>query len=140
MLFTSHLFIFVFVPAVLVVVFQAEKQLGRSFALLTMIAASLIFYYSNSHAQLSVLLASIVFNCVLNWLWFASQAIERYFAQRGLRYFVLASEGSGFRFTQLILKRLAVKPKILMIDVLEDTTRHVVLYPDRFFAQPSAFY
>jgi hypothetical protein len=78
---------------------------------------------------------------------FASEAIERYFAQRGLRFFVLASEGSGFRFSQLILDRLNVKPRILMInnesffvDVLEDTNREVVLNPDRFFPQLSAFY
>jgi alginate O-acetyltransferase complex protein AlgI len=69
-LFTSHLFIFVFMPAVFLLVSQAEKLFGRSFALLAMIGASLIFYYSNSHSQLSILLASIAFNCALNWLWF----------------------------------------------------------------------
>src|SRR5882724_1496469 len=78
---------------------------------------------------------------------FASEAIDRYFRQKGLRYFVLASEGSGFRFSQMILERAGVRPRILMInnesfmvDVLEDTNRDVVLYPDRFSVVLSAFY
>jgi hypothetical protein len=78
---------------------------------------------------------------------FASAAMNRYFRDKGIRYFVLASEGSGFRFSQLILERLGVRPKVLMvnnesfyIDILEDTNRDVVLNPDRFNSSLSSFY
>src|SRR5262249_35711302 len=43
---------------------------------------------------------------------FATPPIEQYFQQKGLRYFVLSSDGSGFRYIQLILERLGVRPTI----------------------------
>src|SRR5258705_1827664 len=70
MLFTSHLFIFLFLPSVVLACRQAQRRLDRTAALVTMIAASLLFYWSNSRAQISVLLASLAFNCFLNWCWF----------------------------------------------------------------------
>jgi hypothetical protein len=78
---------------------------------------------------------------------FASRAIEQYFTGKNLRYFVLASEGSGFRFTQLILEKIGARPPILLVnnesfyvDVLDDTNRDVVLYPEKFATALSAFY
>jgi hypothetical protein len=77
----------------------------------------------------------------------STKAVEDYFARKGLRYFIMASEGSGFRLTQLILERLDVKPRILLvanesftIDILEDSNRQVVMDPDRFYTVLSAFY
>jgi len=64
-----------------------------------------------------------------------------------LRYFVLSSDGSGFRYIQLILERLGVKPKVFMInnelfyvDILEDYNKDIILYPDRFMVELSSFY
>jgi hypothetical protein len=78
---------------------------------------------------------------------FPSESITRFFAEKHLRYFILASEGSGFRFSQMILEKLSIKPKIYMvnsetfwIDILEDTNREVVLYPDKFKLALSAFF
>jgi hypothetical protein len=78
---------------------------------------------------------------------FATAAVDEYFRKKGIRYFILGSEGSGFRFTQLMLERLNIKPKILLtnseiffVDVLEDSNRDVVLDPDRFFPMMATFY
>src|SRR5271165_6507631 len=70
MLFTSHLFIFLFLPLVVVACWQVQKTFGRYAAIVAMIVSSLLFYYLNGHSQISVLLASLIFNCLLNWLWF----------------------------------------------------------------------
>jgi hypothetical protein len=81
------------------------------------------------------------------WRTFRAPSIDRYFKSKGLRYFVLATEGSGFRFSQLTLENVGARPKILLVnnevfyvDVLEDTYREFVLSPDRFRPAFSAFY
>jgi hypothetical protein len=78
---------------------------------------------------------------------FATRATEEYFRKKGLRYFILGSEGSGFRFSQLMLERLHIKPSILLmnnesfyVDVLEDSNKDVVLDPDRFVPLMNMFY
>jgi hypothetical protein len=65
--------------------------------------------------------------------------IEQYFQKRHLRAFVLAQEGSGFRYRLLILGKLGIKPKIALInsddvtvDLLQDFNREIVFNPDRF--------
>jgi hypothetical protein len=61
---------------------------------------------------------------------FGTHAVDEYFSNRGLRYFVLGSEGSGFRVSQMILERLDIHPKILIVsneayfvDIVEDANR-----------------
>jgi alginate O-acetyltransferase complex protein AlgI len=74
MLFTSHLFIFVFCPAVVLLCAMSQTYIGRRAAIVAMVVMSLLFYFSNSHAQLSVLLASIFVNYLLNLLWFRASS------------------------------------------------------------------
>jgi hypothetical protein len=78
---------------------------------------------------------------------FATKAVDEYFRRKGLRYFILGSEGSGFRFSMLMLERLNIHPKILLInneiffvDVLEDANKSIVLDPERFAPMMSVFY
>jgi hypothetical protein len=78
---------------------------------------------------------------------FATEAVDRYFERKGLRYFVLGSEGSGFRITQLILERLDVHPKILFVsneayfvDVVEDANRALIEDPSAFWGEMETFY
>jgi hypothetical protein len=78
---------------------------------------------------------------------FRAGAIDEYFKRKGLSYFVLAGDGSGFRFAQMLLEKTGTRPKILLVsnesfyvDVLEDTYREFVLSPDRFYPAFVAFY
>lgn len=87
MLFTSHLFIFLFLPFVILVCWQAQLHFGRSTAIVAMIAASLLFYYSNSQAQVTVLLISVALNCLLNWLWFKTSDEK---GRRGITFLLIA--------------------------------------------------
>jgi D-alanyl-lipoteichoic acid acyltransferase DltB (MBOAT superfamily) len=70
MLFTSHSFIFLFVPAVLLTTFIVGKLFGRNGAIISVILGSLIFYYLAGRAQLAVLIASLALNYLLISLWF----------------------------------------------------------------------
>ena len=77
---------------------------------------------------------------------FATKAVDEYFKHKGLRYFILGSEGSGFRFNMLMLERLNIQPNILLInneiffiDVLEDANKDVVLDPERFRSNDERF-
>jgi hypothetical protein len=65
--------------------------------------------------------------------------IEQYFRKKQLRSFVVAQEGSGFRYRLLLLQKLGIKPKIALInsddvfvDLLFDANREVIFNPDRF--------
>ena len=62
MLFTSHSFIFLFVPAILLTTFIIGKLFGRNGAIIGIILGSLIFYYLAGRAQLAVLIASLALN------------------------------------------------------------------------------
>jgi hypothetical protein len=78
---------------------------------------------------------------------FRAPSIARYFKSKGLRYFILANDGSGFRFSQLMLENVGARPKILLVnnesffvDVLEDTYRDFVQSPDRFYPAFASLY
>jgi D-alanyl-lipoteichoic acid acyltransferase DltB (MBOAT superfamily) len=77
MLFNSHLFICLFLPAVLILFFQIGKRRGQKPATLWLIAASLAFYAYWKSAYLLLLIASVTFNyAVGTWMGrkFAGQA------------------------------------------------------------------
>jgi alginate O-acetyltransferase complex protein AlgI len=69
MLFTSHQFLFVFLPLALLATYFASKYLSTTAAIYVMIAASILFYYFNGLAQLPVLLFSVFVNHCLIVLW-----------------------------------------------------------------------
>jgi hypothetical protein len=65
--------------------------------------------------------------------------LDRYFQKKGLKFFIFAEDGSGFRYRKLILERLKIKPKIalmntedLAVDILEDFNKEIVSGEDRF--------
>ena len=65
--------------------------------------------------------------------------LDLYFRKKGLKFFLLAEDGSGFRYRMMILERLKVRPPIALIntedllaDMLEDFNREVVFNEDRF--------
>jgi hypothetical protein len=64
--------------------------------------------------------------------------IDLYFQRKGLRHFMAAEEGSGFRFRKLLLEKLGANPKIALVnsddffaDLLTDYTREIVFNQDR---------
>lgn len=65
--------------------------------------------------------------------------IEEYFNKQGLKAFIIAEEGSGFRFRKMVLEKLGIHPKIALIntedlaaDLLEDDNKELIFNPDRF--------
>src|ERR1700761_5348696 len=62
MLFSSHLFIFGFLPLAIVAFFFVGRMATSQLALCAMILASLLFYYFNGLAQLPVLVLSVLVN------------------------------------------------------------------------------
>ena len=65
--------------------------------------------------------------------------IEHFFRKKGLRIFIVAAEGSGFRLRKIIFDKLQLRPKItiptlddLQVDVLQDWNRDLVFSPDQF--------
>ena len=111
--------------------YNGSLYLGIEKPLVESLAAADVVIVGNSRTQQSL----------------SNRAVEDYFARKGLRYFILASEGSGFRLTQLTLERLGIKPRVILmnnesffIDIVEDANRDLVLDPDRFKAAASAFY
>jgi hypothetical protein len=65
--------------------------------------------------------------------------MDVYFRNKGLTFFVLAEEGSGFRYRRLVVDKLGVRPKIALIntddviaDILQDWNREVIFNQDRF--------
>jgi hypothetical protein len=65
--------------------------------------------------------------------------IEFFFRKKGLKIFIVAAEGSGFRFRKLIFDKLKLHPKImilnlddLILDALHDWNRELVFNPDQF--------
>src|SRR6201999_4566319 len=62
MLFSSHLFIFGFLPLAIVAIYFVRRLATRQLALCAMILASLLFYYFNGLAQLPVLVLSVLVN------------------------------------------------------------------------------
>lgn len=69
---------------------------------------------------------------------FSAPAFQRYFAGKGLTHYVLAAEGSGFRFSSTILARQQIRPKILLInlesfyaDKLNEIQQQMVDQPQR---------
>jgi D-alanyl-lipoteichoic acid acyltransferase DltB (MBOAT superfamily) len=69
MLFTSHQFLFLFLPLTILCLYLARRYVRKSMAVYVMIAASLIFYYFNGLAQLPVLVLSILVNHGLISIW-----------------------------------------------------------------------
>jgi alginate O-acetyltransferase complex protein AlgI len=72
MLFTSHTFIFGFVPVALLTCFLAARLLGRAAAILSVIALSLVFYCLTTRAQPAILLVSLLANYLIILAWFAT--------------------------------------------------------------------
>lgn len=62
LLFSSHLFIFGFLPLAIVAIYFVRRLATRQLALCAMILASLLFYYFNGLAQLPVLVLSVLVN------------------------------------------------------------------------------
>jgi alginate O-acetyltransferase complex protein AlgI len=62
MLFSSHLFIFGFLPIAILAIFFVRRLTTSRLALCAMILASLLFYYFNGLAQLPVLILSVLIN------------------------------------------------------------------------------
>jgi alginate O-acetyltransferase complex protein AlgI len=62
LLFSSHLFIFGFLPLAIVAIYFVRRLATRRLALCAMILASLLFYYFNGLAQLPVLVLSVLVN------------------------------------------------------------------------------
>lgn len=65
--------------------------------------------------------------------------IEEYFRKKNLRAFIVAEEGSGFRFRKMVLEKLNIRPKIALIntedlaaDLLEDDNKELIFNQDRF--------
>jgi hypothetical protein len=65
--------------------------------------------------------------------------IELFFRKKGLKIFIVATEGSGFRFRKLIFDRLQLRPRIMILniddllyDALQDWNRELVFNPDQF--------
>jgi hypothetical protein len=111
--------------------YSGSIYLGIEKPLIESLAKADVVIIGNSRTQLS----------------FASKAVDRYFQRKGLRYFILGSEGSGFRFNMLMLERLNIRPKVLLVnneiyfvDVLSDANKSVVLDPERFAPMMSVFY
>jgi alginate O-acetyltransferase complex protein AlgI len=73
MLFTSHAFIFLFLPMALSVTLIAQKLFGRYGAVVGIILMSMTFYYLAGRAQLGILLSSLILNYILISMWFASE-------------------------------------------------------------------
>ena len=65
--------------------------------------------------------------------------IELFFRKKGLKLFIVAAEGSGFRFRSMIYDKQQLRPKIaipslddLAADALQDSNRELVFNPDQF--------
>ncbi|HAT1774466.1 TPA: hypothetical protein ACGG5K_001542 [Legionella pneumophila] len=65
--------------------------------------------------------------------------IEEYFRKKNLKAFIVAEEGSGFRFRKMVLEKLKIHPKIALIntedlaaDLLEDDNKELIFNQDRF--------
>jgi hypothetical protein len=65
--------------------------------------------------------------------------LDEYFRSKNLNYFIMAQEGSGFRFRKLMVENLKLTPKISVInssdlaaDLINDWNRELVFNPDRF--------
>ena len=78
MLFTSHQFLFVFLPIVALFLYVAHRFASKVTAIYAMTAASLVFYYFNGLAQLPVLVLSILVNhsLILAWMRAPSPAVK----------------------------------------------------------------
>ena len=73
MLFTSHGFIFAFLPLAVLACYLARRWAGRDGAIVSVIAASLVFYALTSQSKLAVLVVSILANHLLIREWFATE-------------------------------------------------------------------
>src|SRR6185369_12473266 len=69
MLFSSHPFIFAFLPLTLLAIYLAKRFVHEAAGPVAMIGASLVFYYFNGLAQLPVLVGSVILNHLLITLW-----------------------------------------------------------------------
>ncbi|MET0094420.1 MAG: hypothetical protein ABW120_12840, partial [Sedimenticola sp.] len=83
MLFNSYLFLFVFLPLVLVGFFLLGKRVGSSAAMAWLLMASVVFYASWEPAYLVLLFASLAFN------YSAARFIEK--ADRGRKAVLLSA-------------------------------------------------
>ena len=64
MLFTSHIFIFIFLPISVISTHVASVCVGKTAGKVALIGFSLFFYAANSYSQLYVLLLSIIINYI----------------------------------------------------------------------------
>ena len=65
--------------------------------------------------------------------------IDQYFENMNLKFFLLAEDGSGFRFRKMVFEHLEIKPKIVLMniddlasDVLQDANREIIFNPEKF--------
>ena len=77
---------------------------------------------------------------------FSTDAIDKYFKDKGLSYMVLASEGASFRSDVLTTERMKIKPKIVMVnseiflsDKVSPAFRDLVDFPGKYETRYSFF-
>ena len=97
MLFNSYPFIFVFLPAVLLGYFAANR-LGPTAPVIWLALASLVFYSFSNWPFVALLLASIAFNYVIGWLLISRNLRE------GRRFAVLVAGVVGDLLTLGVFK------------------------------------
>jgi alginate O-acetyltransferase complex protein AlgI len=72
LLFTSHSFIFAFVPLAVLLCYVVGRATGRDGAIVSVIVASLAFYSLTSQSKLAILVVSVLANHLLIRTWFAT--------------------------------------------------------------------
>lgn len=77
---------------------------------------------------------------------FSTDAIDKYFKDKGLSYMVLASEGASFRSAILTSERMKIKPKIILVnsevfisDKVSPAFRDLVDFPEKYETRYSFF-
>lgn len=78
---------------------------------------------------------------------FSTDEIENFFKSRNLTYYVLATEGAGYKSAIMTMENLRLKPKILMVNheifltnKISPAFRDIVDFPDKYKTRFTFFY
>jgi len=78
---------------------------------------------------------------------YTTTAMDEYFKKKGLTYYLLAAEGSGYKSAILALERLNLKPKIIMVNheifqtnKISPVFRELVDFPEKYKTRFTFFY